>query len=160
MVRDLLASKSSSCKKNLENFSKFWVFDFWQLIFATHSWVASSSRGICDSLASGSPSREKDLEKIFKILFKGFWWLSLVTHSWVSWVAKIVFSAQIGLKLIQFFKNFSVSLASCVFLFVFSASPSLKTAIFTPKTSIFIFNLHSKSKKMYGFSLLFTLFQV
>lgn len=59
-----------------------------------------------------------------------------------------------------FFQNFSVSLTSRACLFVFSASPSLKIAIFTLKTSIFIFNLHSKSKKRYGFSLLFTTFQV
>ena len=58
------------------------------------------------------------------------------------------------------FQNFSLSLASRVCPFVFSTSPSLKTIFFTPKTSIILFNLHSKSKKRYGFSLLFILFQV
>ena len=58
------------------------------------------------------------------------------------------------------FQKFSVSLTSRACLFVFSTSPSDKTIFSTPKTSIFLFNLHSKSKKRYGFSLLFTLFQV
>ena len=100
---------------------------------ATHSQVASSSKGVRNSLASRNPGHEKDLEKFFKILFKGFWWLSLATHSRVNWVAKIACFAQIGLKLQQFFKNFSVSLTSHAFFFDFSASPSLKNAIFTPK---------------------------
>ena len=118
---------------------------------ATHLRVVSSSKGICNSLASASPSHEKDLEKFFKIWVQGI----LATHLWVSWVAKIVCFEKIGSKLRQFFKNFLVSLASCACLFVFSASPSLKTTHFSIKTSIFIFNLHSKSKKRYGFSLLF-----
>ena len=58
------------------------------------------------------------------------------------------------------FQKFSLSLATRACFFVFSASPSLKTTIFTPKTSIVLFNFHSKSKKKYGFSLFFTLFQV
>ena len=58
------------------------------------------------------------------------------------------------------FQKFSLSLATRACLFVFSASPSLKTTIFTPKTSIVLFNFHSKSKKKYGFLLFFTLFQV
>ena len=63
MVRNSLASKSSSSEKDLENFSKFGFYTFWWL----NSQVTSSSRGICNSLASESPSCEKDLENFFKI---------------------------------------------------------------------------------------------
>ena len=73
---------------------------------------------------------------------------------------KNAYFTQIGLNLRQFFKSFSAFLASRANLFVFSASPSLKTAIFTHKSFIFIFNLHSNFKKRYEFSLIFTLFQV
>ena len=86
--------------------------------------------------------------------------ISLATHSQVSWVVKNACFAKIGLKSDVFFKNFSVSLTSRGYLFVFSASASLKTSIVTSKTFIFISNLYSKSLKRYGFSLIFTLFQV
>ena len=65
----LFGESDLSREKHLNFFSKIWVFDF----LATHSQVASSSKGIRNSLASRNPSCEKDLEKIFKILFKGFW---------------------------------------------------------------------------------------
>ena len=146
-------------KKTSNFFSKSGFKDFWRLILATHSRVASSTRGFCDSLASESPSREKDLEKFFKIWIQGILATHLATYSQVSWVAKNACFAKIGLKIRQF-QNFSVSLASGACLFVFSASPSLKTIFFTSKTFIFLFNLHAKSKKRYEFSLLFTLFKV
>ena len=76
------------------------------------------------------------------------------------WVTKNAYFTQIGLNLRQFFKNFLAFLASRANLFVFSASPSLKTTIFTHKPFIFIFNLHSNFKKRYEFSLIFTIFQV
>ena len=94
---------------------------------------------------------KKRLREIFQNLIQGI----LATHSWVNWIASSVFCTN-WVKT----KNFLVSLASRAFLFVFSTSPSLKIAIFTPKTSIFIFNLHSISKKRYGVSLIFTLLQV
>ena len=48
MVCDLLASKSSSRKKHLENFSKIWVFDFLAThfgdLFASREFIQRHSR--------------------------------------------------------------------------------------------------------------------
>ena len=122
--------------------------------------VASLYRSFHNSLASECPSHEKDLDKIFKILYKGFWRLILATCSWVIWVTKIACFSQIGLKSHIVFKNFLVFPRITCTHFVIFASPSPKTSIVTHKTSIFFFNPSSIFKKRYGFSLIFTVFQV
>ena len=111
-----------------------------------------------DYLASISPSREKDLEIFFQNLGLRVFGNSL-GNSFTSQLSREnrVFCKN-RVKIQTIFQNFSLSLASRVCPFVFSPSPSLKTTFFTPKTSILLFNLHSKSKKRYVFSLLFTLF--
>ena len=125
-----LTGETSSCEKYLEIFSKILGFCHFRDYFASGSPIARLLKEVRDSLVNGSPSREKDLEKFFKILHKGFWRLARESYE------------------------------SHANLFFFSASPSPKTTIFTHKTCIFIFNLHSNFKKRYGFLLIFTLFQV
>ena len=153
-VRDSLANGLLSHEKDLEKFSKFsekLIFQFSNL------W---HSRLIRDYLASVSPSRKKDLEFFFQNLGLRVFGNSL-GNSFASQLSheKCVFCKN-KVKNQIVFQNFSLSLASHVCPFIFSTSPSLKTTFFTPKTSIILFNLHSKSKKRYGFSLLFILFQV
>ena len=89
-IRDSLAGQCPSCEKDLEKFSKIWVFRF--LAGYTQKLLRLPSR-----LPRGWIfSCEKHLDNFSKFCHKGFWRLALVTCLWLTLVAKITCFAHWG----------------------------------------------------------------
>ena len=138
-------------KKDLEFFFKIWVWGF----LATHFGDPFASHEFIYRLSwltrECKSQSQKRLREIFKNLGSRNFGDSLGNSSTSQLSNEKRVFCKNRVKNQTFFQNFSLPLASCACLFVFSTSPSLKTIFFTPKTSIFLFNFAPNPRKCMGF---------